>query len=125
MHTAALKTSGLVRWFALRRHVPIAPTSFVPSPPDETGHVVMPLSEMRPGDYGHVLSLCECCEARQHLLELGFTPGTSIEFIRRAPLGDPLTVRIRGYQLSLRRLEAEAVRVRRCPPDWDDAQQGD
>ena len=96
-----------------------------PSPPDATGHVVTTLNQMGPGDRGHVLSLCECCAARQHLLELGFTPGTPIEFIRRAPLGDPLTVRIRGYQLSLRRHEADAVRVRRCPPDWDDAPEGD
>ena len=128
MHTAALKTHSLVRWFALRRRperaLPQA-AAFVPVPPDATGHVEMPLSLMRPGDQGHVLSLCECCPARQHLLELGFTPGTPIEFVRRAPLGDPLTVRIRGYLLSLRRHEADAVRVRRCPPDWDDAPQGE
>ena len=128
MHAAALTTHGLFRWFARwSRRIPIrsAEPPFVPGPPDATGHVVMTLNQMLPGDQGHVLSLCECCEARQHLLELGFTPGTPIEFIRRAPLGDPLTVRIRGYQLSLRRHEADAVRVRRCPPDWDDAQQGD
>ena len=127
MHAAALKTHALIRWFAFRRRpavLPILP-AFMPDPPDASGHVFMTLSQMQPGDQGHILSLCECCAVRQHLLELGFTPGTPIEFIRRAPLGDPLTVRIRGYQLSLRRHEAEAVRVRRCPPDWDDAQQGD
>ena len=127
MHEAALNVHSLFRWFAWwGRRAPARPEAFVPGPPDATGHVVLPLSQMRPGDRGHVLSLCECCAARQHLLELGFTAGTPIEFIRRAPLGDPLTVRLRGYQLSLRRHEAEAVRVRRCPPDWDDdAQQGD
>lgn len=127
MPAAALTTQGLFRWFAWRfrgRTAP-APQGLIPGPPDATGHVEMTLSAMQPGDQGHVLSLCECCKARQHLLELGFTPGTPIEFIRRAPLGDPLTVRLRGYQLSLRRHEAEAVRVRRCPPDWDDAPAGE
>ncbi len=85
--------------------------------PDETGHREMPLSRLAPGDYGHVLSLCEGCDARAHLLELGFTPGTEIMVVRVAPLGDPLTVRLRGYQLSLRRREADAILMRRCPPE--------
>lgn len=89
--------------------------------PDEEaepdGHVRLPLSRMQPGDHGHVLSIGEGGEARSHLLELGFTAGTAVEVIRVAPLGDPITVRIRGYHLSLRRSEAEAVRMRRCPPE--------
>jgi len=88
--------------------------------PDATGHVEMPLSRMQPGEIGHIQSLCSECAARPHLLEMGFTPGTEIEFVRVAPLSDPLTVRIRGYQLSLRRREADAVWVRVCPPDFDD-----
>ena len=86
---------------------------------DATGHAEMSLSRMQPGEIGHILSLCSQCEARPHLLEMGFTPGTEIEFVRLAPLGDPLTVRVRGYQLSLRRREADAVWVRVCPPDFD------
>ncbi len=88
--------------------------------PHATGHVEMPLSRMQPGEVGHILSLCTECAARPHLLEMGFTPGTEVEFVRVAPLQDPMTVRIRGYQLSLRRREAEAVWVRVCPPDFDD-----
>lgn len=87
--------------------------------PDETGHIEIPLSGMTPGEFGHVLGLCPDCDVRAHLLELGFTPGTEITVLRVAPLGDPLTVRIRGYQLSLRRREAEAIFMRRCPPDFD------
>ncbi len=86
---------------------------------DGTGHTEMPLSRMRPGDFGHVRALCPGCEVRDHLLELGFTLGTEVTVIRVAPLGDPLTVSIRGYQLSLRRREAEAVIMRRCPLDFD------
>ena len=86
---------------------------------DATGHVEMRLSQMLPGEVGHILSLCSECAVRPHLLELGFTQGTEVEFVRVAPLSDPLTVRIRGYQLSLRRREADAVWVRVCPPDFD------
>lgn len=87
-------------------------------PADETGHVEAPLSHMLPGDEGHVLSLKGNPEYRQHLLEMGFTPGTPVTFIRTAPLGDPITVCVRGYQLSLRRREAESVWMRRCPPEY-------
>ncbi len=45
------------------------------------------------------------------LYEMGFVPGTRVELVKVAPLGDPLEFRIRGYHLSLRRSEAAHVRV--------------
>lgn len=45
------------------------------------------------------------------LLEMGFVLGTRVELVKKAPLGDPLELRIRGYHLSLRRAEAAYVRV--------------
>lgn len=45
------------------------------------------------------------------LLEMGFVPGTHVELLKTAPLGDPLELRIRGYHCSLRRAEAAHVRV--------------
>jgi ferrous iron transport protein A len=110
--------SLLCRWYASQKATRLA-VEMAEFRPDETGHTAMPLSRMRPGEFGHVLTLQPGCEVREHLLELGFTPGTEITVIRVAPLGDPLTVRIRGYQLSLRRREAEVITMRRCPPDFD------
>ena len=51
------------------------------------------------------------CQRRvgRRLMEMGLLPGTRIEMVRRAPLGDPLEVRLRGYLLSLRRAEATGV----------------
>jgi len=46
------------------------------------------------------------------LLEMGITPGTEIEIIRRAPLGFPLEIKVRGYFLSLRKSEADCIEVR-------------
>lgn len=70
----------------------------------------VPLTELRPGESGQIASL-SCGEARERLLDLGLTSGTQIELVRFAPLGDPVDVKVRGYRLSLRRREAEAVSV--------------
>lgn len=48
---------------------------------------------------------------RQRLLEMGLTKGTIVELIRFAPMGDPIEISVRGYRLSLRRVEAESVIV--------------
>lgn len=48
---------------------------------------------------------------RRRLLELGLVPGVPVTLQRRAPLGDPLVVQVRGYDLSLRRVEAELIEV--------------
>ncbi len=48
---------------------------------------------------------------RQRLLEMGLIKGTVIHLVRFAPMGDPIEVRVKGYRLSLRRIEAENVIV--------------
>jgi ferrous iron transport protein A len=47
----------------------------------------------------------------QRLMELGFVEGARVEIIGRAPLGDPLHVRLDDYELSLRGADAELVQV--------------
>jgi ferrous iron transport protein A len=51
----------------------------------------------------------------RRLMELGLLPGTVVELVRRAPLGDPLEISLRGYRLSLRKSEAARVVVRPEP----------
>ena len=46
------------------------------------------------------------------LMEMGLLPGTRVEMVRRAPFGDPLEIRLRGYLLSLRRSEASGIALR-------------
>src|SRR5262245_10640661 len=74
---------------------------------------VRALSGFRPGERGVVRRVAGSSPIRQRLLELGVTPGAALEVIRFAPLGDPIEVRVRGYHLSLRRREAEAIWVGR------------
>ncbi|MEM9453270.1 MAG: FeoA family protein [Myxococcota bacterium] len=45
------------------------------------------------------------------LLEMGFVRGTEVEVIKRAPLGDPIELRLRGYHVSVRAQEARHVLV--------------
>lgn len=45
------------------------------------------------------------------LLEMGLIPGTAVEVVRLAPLGDPMDLRIRGFHLSIRKQEASHVLV--------------
>ncbi len=45
------------------------------------------------------------------LLEMGFVPGVEVALVKRAPLGDPLELRLRGFHVSLRRAEARAVEI--------------
>ncbi len=48
---------------------------------------------------------------RRRLMELGLVPGTRVELVGVAPLGDPLELLVRGSSLSIRRAEAEGVAV--------------
>jgi ferrous iron transport protein A len=50
-------------------------------------------------------------DATRRLMDLGLIRGTTVEVIRRAPLGDPLEVKLRGFMLTLRRTEAEHITV--------------
>ncbi len=48
---------------------------------------------------------------RRRLMELGLVPGTRVRLVGVAPLGDPLELLVRGASLSIRKKEADAVRV--------------
>jgi ferrous iron transport protein A len=50
-------------------------------------------------------------ESRSRLMEMGLLTGTPVELVRFAPLGDPVEIKVRGYNLTLRKLEAEQVWV--------------
>lgn len=69
------------------------------------------LAELRVGDRGVVRAVTGDIGLRRRLLELGVLPGTVLEVVRIAPLGDPIEVRLRGYSLSIRREDARGVAV--------------
>lgn len=57
---------------------------------------------------------------RQKLLAMGLTPGTTFTVTRVAPMGDPIEIRVRDFDLSLRKAEASVLKVERSPAVWDD-----
>lgn len=69
------------------------------------------LDELEPGERGVILRLDGASALERRLMELGLVPGTAIEVVRRAPLGDPVEVRIRDVSLSLRRTETRRIHV--------------
>ena len=49
---------------------------------------------------------------RQHIFDMGLTPGTEVTMMKYAPMGDPLEIRLRGYELTLRKADAARIAVR-------------
>jgi len=68
------------------------------------------LTDLQPGERGTIHSWVSD-EPPARLLEFGLLPGTEIELVRYAPLGDPIDIRIRGFHLSIRKSEAILIRL--------------
>ena len=71
----------------------------------------MTLADLPDGRPARVLAVTGEPLLRERLVELGITPGQVVEVASRAPLGDPLRVRLRRGSLAIRRDEAENVQV--------------
>lgn len=69
------------------------------------------LSEFSVGQKGVVANVLGTGAVKRRLLDMGITKGTEVVLRKMAPLGDPLEIRIRGYELTLRKQEAELVVV--------------
>ncbi|MBH1939994.1 ferrous iron transport protein A [Mobilitalea sibirica] len=69
----------------------------------------MTLKELEVGQVGTVVSIGEKGPIRRRIMDMGVTPGTKIKVVKVAPLGDPIEVNIRGYELSLRKDEANQI----------------
>lgn len=76
----------------------------------------MTLKDLQVGDRAKVAGFLEPSSTggnayRRKLLSMGLTPGAEVSVTRVAPMGDPVEIRVRGFALSVRREEAEAVSV--------------
>lgn len=67
------------------------------------------LSEFAIGQSGVIKSVSGEGRIRRRLFDMGVTPGAEVYLRKRAPLGDPVEITIRDYELSLRKSEAELV----------------
>lgn len=73
---------------------------------------MMTLRDLKPGERAIVVGW-PAGQAPPRLLEMGLIEGTEFEVVRLAPFGDPINIRIRGYNLSLRKSEAARISVER------------
>jgi len=71
----------------------------------------MNLSELKPGQSGRILSVGGSGALRQHFLDMGVIPDTEVTVTKLAPLGDPMELRIHGYELTLRIDDARQIGV--------------
>jgi len=69
------------------------------------------LKEAKVGETVRVVRLCGEGALRRRIMDMGITKGVDVCIRKVAPLGDPVEVTVRGYELSIRKTEAENIEV--------------
>ena len=69
------------------------------------------LDKLKVGDKCKVKSIYFDSKVRRRLMDMGIVKGTNIEVEGKAPMGDPIEIRLRGYNLTLRKSEAKDIIV--------------
>ena len=70
------------------------------------------LSQLTIGERGTVVAVNGEGAIRRRLFDMGITPGAEVYLRKKAPLGDPIEIAIRGYELTLRKAEAAHVEIK-------------
>ena len=71
----------------------------------------MRLSELKTGEKGVIVKVLGHGGFRKRIVEMGFIKGKTVEVLLNAPLKDPIKYKILGYEISLRRQEAEMIEI--------------
>ena len=72
---------------------------------------MMTINDLKPGQSAVIKKVGGEGALRQHFLDMGVIPGVEVTLIKLAPMGDPMEVRLHGYELTLRLSEAEKIDV--------------
>ena len=73
----------------------------------------MKLSSLKPGESARITTVGGEGALRQHFLDMGVIPGAEVTMIKYAPMGDPVELRIHGYELTLRLVDAEKIDIKK------------
>lgn len=76
---------------------------------------IMNLKELGIGNNGVIVSVGGEGALRQHFLDMGLIPGAEVTPVKFAPMGDPMELRLHGYELTLRVADAEKIEVKKAP----------
>lgn len=71
----------------------------------------MTLKEMKPGEAGKVLKISAAGALKRRIMDMGITKGCTFTVRKVAPLGDPVEINLRGYELTLRKNECSMIDV--------------
>lgn len=71
----------------------------------------MNLAHLKPGEKGIITSIGAIGPLKRRLMDMGVLIGEEVQVLKMAPLGDPIEVKIKSYNLSLRKKEAEGISV--------------
>ena len=82
---------------------------------------MMKLSELKTGECGTITKVLGHGGFRKRIMEMGFVKGKAVEVLLNAPLQDPVKYKVMGYEVSLRRQEAELIEVVPSPTQPDEA----
>lgn len=72
----------------------------------------MTLDQLEAGQTATVVKIGGKGLIRRRLMDMGLTKGITVEMIKAAPMGDPIDYLVRGYHLSLRKVEAQMVEIK-------------
>ena len=72
---------------------------------------IVNLKQLKPGNSGVITTVGGEGALRQHFLDMGMIPGVRVTVIKYAPLGDPMELRLHGYELTLRLADAEQIMI--------------
>ena len=75
------------------------------------GKKYMTLDELKPGTKGRITAVGGEGELRLRLLDMGLIPRTEVTLMKVATMGDPIEIRVRGYELTLRVSDAKNIEV--------------
>ena len=71
----------------------------------------MRLSDLKQGQTGIIRQVGGGGQLRQHFLDMGLIQGTEITYMKAAPMGDPIEIHLRGYELTIRIDDAKKIEV--------------
>lgn len=67
--------------------------------------------DLKIGEKGVVKKLYGTSAVKRHIMDMGITKGTELTLVKVAPLGDPMELEVRGYELSIRASEAKDIEI--------------
>ncbi len=82
-----------------------------PSEKEEVAKTLSTLDRLKPGKKASVVKVGSAGAIRRRMADMGMVRGTTVEVVKVAPLGDPIEVKVKGYNLSLRKDEAAAITI--------------